>query len=443
MKFRVLLGWAVGSFSSSVLVNAIGLLHLRFMTDSLGLSIALAGGLTAAAKIYDAILDPIVGMASDRTRTRFGRYRPYLALGSLLAALSMVLLFNVPAFLSGGALTAYVALSLLFFSTAYTLYRIPYLALGRSLTQSFAERSRLMAGSVYGTSCGSLLAMSAAPFLLAQMGSDRAGHGIIAIILALFIAIGGLSTFLLIGEEKVEAQPAGAATRHLSMGAAVRAVRENKPFQCLVAFKVILFSGMAIHVTAIPYYFRHVLGSSDAGLGSLFLIQTLVMMAAQFLWVPLAGRIGRRNALLAAGLLDMVAKLAWAFIPAGHPFPWIQLCGALSGLAASGVFLGLYTVLTDTMDHARRQSGGPGREGILAGVFVMVEKATAAGGTFLFSLILGWAGYVSSHDAGVVVQSANVGRGLFVAIAILPACFSLLACLCLRNMRLEDRPATR
>ena len=163
MKRRAMFGWGIGSFSSASLVSAVGLLHLRFMTDSLGLSIALAGALVVVSRVYDTVLDPIVGVLSDRTRTRYGRYRPYLIGGGLLAALSMILLFNVPYSLKGGALVAFVTATLLLFSTAYTLFRIPYLALGRSITQDFGERSKLMTFSVYGSSLGSLAAMSAAP----------------------------------------------------------------------------------------------------------------------------------------------------------------------------------------------------------------------------------------------------------------------------------------
>ena len=439
MKRRALIGWGIGSFSSAALVSAIGLLHLRFMTDSLGLSIGLAGALVIVSRVYDTVLDPVVGVLSDRTRTRFGRYRPYLAGGGLLAALSMILLFNVPYTLKGTALVAFVAASLILFSTAYTLFRIPYLALGRSITQDFTERSKLMTFSVYGSSLGSLAATSAAPFLLSQIGSDRAGHGVIAFILAALIASGGVATFLLIDTEAAATEPQQ-ATRHASVRETVQALRENRPFQCLIGFKVTMFTGLAIHITAIPYYTRHVLGVTDAALGSLFLTQTLMMMASQSLWVIVAGRFGRRNALLTAGIVEIVAMASWFLVPVGHPTPWLQICGGLSGIGGGGVFFGLYTVLTDTMDYTRRRSGGDGREGILAGVFVMVEKATTAMGTFVFSLILGGFGYVSAHDAGSAVQPEGVKTGISLAISLIPAASALIACLFLRGMKLDDAP---
>lgn len=443
MQRKAVIGWAIGSFTSASLVSAVGLLHLRFMTDSLGLSIGLAGLLVVVSRVYDTILDPIVGVLSDRTETRFGRYRPYLVGGGLLAALSLVMLFNVPASLSGSALVGYITFSLIVFSTAYTLFRIPYLALGRSITQDFAERSRLMTFSVYGSSLGSLAATSAAPLLLSQIGSDRAGHGVVALILSALIAAGGIATFLMIDTEASTDAPKSAQADHLSIRETIAALRENQPFQCLIAFKIVMFVGLAMHMSAIPYFTRHVLGASDMSLSSLFLTQTVMMMASQTLWVRLAGRIGRRNGLLTAALLEAVAMALWWFIPPSQPTPWLQICGALNGMAGGGIFFGLYTVLTDTMDQTRRRNGNTGREGILAGVFVMVEKATTAMGTFIFSTLLGWFGYISAHDAGSAVQPAGVSTGILLAVSALPAGAALVACLFLRWMHLDDIRDTR
>ncbi|HZV08484.1 MAG TPA: MFS transporter, partial [Novosphingobium sp.] len=83
--YRALIGWGVGSFTSAALVGAVGLLHLRFMTDSLGLAMSLAGLLVVVSKVYDAAIDPLVGVLSDRTHTRWGPHRPYLLGGAALA----------------------------------------------------------------------------------------------------------------------------------------------------------------------------------------------------------------------------------------------------------------------------------------------------------------------------------------------------------------------
>ena len=127
-----------------------------------------------------------------------------------------------------------------------------------------------------------------------------------------------------------------------------------------------------------------------------------------------------------------MAILAWYLVPAGQPSPWLQIIGGFEGLAAGGIMFGLYTMLSDTMDQTRAGKDAPGQDGILAGVFVMVEKATSALGTFVFSAVMAWAGFISASDAGTV-QPASVATGIVFAIALLPAVAALLACLFLRE----------
>lgn len=433
MKKSAYFGWTIGSFTSSALVSAVGLLHLRFMTDSLGIAITIAGLLTVVAKVYDAFADLLMGYISDRTRTRFGQFRPYLLAGGLLAALSMALLFNVPGSLTGSALWLYVGLTLLIYSTAYTMFRIPYLAIGRTLTDDFHARSRLMTFSVYGSSLGSFAATSAAPFLLGQIGSDRAGHGLVAMILAGAIALGGIVAFTLLKEQHVvereERKPAA------SFGATFAALRSNRPFLCLMGFKLVLFAGFAVHISAIPYYTRHVLGVSDSVLGTIFAVQTALMVLSQMAWVRLAARYGRRNALVLSGIACTLAYITWALIPSEAAIPMVFVAAAMSGAGTGGIFLGLYTVLTDTMDYSRRTQG-ENRAGMLAGVFVMVEKGTSALGTFAFSMIMAWVGFQSAVGSGAQAQPDGVRTGILASVAIVPALGAVIATLIMTRYHL-------
>lgn len=440
MKKSAFAGWAIGSFTSAALVSSVGLLHLRFMTDSLGIAIGIAGGMTVLAKIYDAATDPLMGFISDNTRTPWGKFRPYLLGGGLLAAIALVMLFNVPNALEGAGMLGFVGISLLIFSTAYTMFRIPYLAMGRAITQDFDERSKLMTFSVYGSSLGSLAATSAAPFLLAEMGSDRAGHGLVAIILASLVALGGCVTFLLLKEQhEVEATPPE-RTHAASLSAAITALRENKPFLCLIGYKVTIFSGLTLHLAALPYYTKHVLEVSDKTLGSLFLAQTLMMMISQLVWVRLARIIGRRNMLISAALISAAGNICWLLVPLANPTPFAMTLGAISGFASGGVFLGLYTILSDTMDYSKRTQG-ENRAGILAGIFVMVEKATAALGVFIFSMILSIFGFVSTTDAAAHTQSAEVQAAMVISLSAIPATLAVIACLFMLRYRLPAQDA--
>jgi Na+/melibiose symporter-like transporter len=101
------------------------------------------------------------------------------------------------------------------------------------------------------------------------------------------------------------------------------------------------------------------------------------------------------------------------------------------------VFLGLYTVLTDTMDYSRRIQG-ENRAGMLAGVFVMVEKGTSAFGIFLFSTIMSWTGFVSSTGAGAEEQPASVKTGIMVTVSLVPALAAVIASIIMLRYRLPE-----
>ena len=433
MNKSALLGWGLGSFTTSVLINTVGLLQLRFMVDSLGIGIGVAGTLVALSKIYDAATDPVMGMICDQTVSRWGRYRPYLLAGGPLAALSLVLLFNVPAAAVGRGLVAYMALMLLLFSTAYTMFRIPYLAMGAELTRGFDQRSQLMTFSVYGSSLGGLFATSAAPFLLSRIGSDRAGHGTVACLLSVLIAVGGVACAAL---TRAPTSPTRSRP-HISLRDRIAILRKSRPFLLLIGFKLTMFSGLALHATVIPFYTRHVLRATDSTLGMYFLCHTLAMMSSQFLWVRLARRLGRRNALILAALCETFLMLSWIAVPTAHPMPWVLLLGAAEGTASGGLFFGLYTVLGDVMTH-ERERGATEREGVFAGIFVMVEKITSAIGTAVFSGILAAVGYVSDTDSGAAAQAPAVAASIIVALAAIPAAAAILACVVFRHYELSS-----
>ena len=97
LPLSLCLGWAAGTLGVSVMFNAVNILLLRYMTDFLGIAAAAASALIASSKIYDAILNPVMGVVSDRTVTRWGRRRPWLLAGSVIAALALPALFYLPA----------------------------------------------------------------------------------------------------------------------------------------------------------------------------------------------------------------------------------------------------------------------------------------------------------------------------------------------------------
>ena len=143
---KIMFGWGLGTLCMSLMFQAVSLLILRYLVDYVGLAAGLAGLLIGLGKVYDAVTDPLMGAISDRTHSRFGRRRPYLLLGSLVSALSFVLLFNLAQFVdwAPSLLLGMVVVALLLNATGYTIFNVPYLAMPAEMGLGFHERTRLM-----------------------------------------------------------------------------------------------------------------------------------------------------------------------------------------------------------------------------------------------------------------------------------------------------------
>ncbi|MFO1427552.1 MAG: MFS transporter [Steroidobacteraceae bacterium] len=425
------LGWALGALSTSVLINSAGLLQLRFMTDSLGIGAALAGTLLAISRIYDGIADPLMGLVTDRTHSRWGRRRPWLLLGALMCGIALAALFNVPRIADARLLAGYMLLVLLYFATAYTVFRIPYLALGADLARSFDARSRLMSFNVYGSSVGSLLATTGAPFLLAAAGGGRDAHGLMALLLGCLVLASGLASFAL-----TAGAPEADALQHRHYGWRERlaALRQNRPFLALILTKVLLFIGLGLHMSSIAFFVKHVLRLTDFSLGTVFLMQTLTTILSQPLWVRIASRLGRRNALLVAIGFDLCLMACWWALPAGGSGRWLVPLGLLQGVATGGLILNIQCMLPDTMDHDE-QRFGLRRQGLFAGIFVMVEKFTSAFAMAIFGGFIDAMGYVAAADSAAL-QPSSALLAIRASVSVLPAAFMLLAAIALTTYHL-------
>src|SRR5690349_12668366 len=125
----IVLAFSIGSLGTGMYLTIPSLLLLYYLTDVLGVSPALAGLAVFVPRAWDILVDPVVGWASDRTRTRLGRRRPYLLAGAILTALSFIFLFSSPGFSSQTGRFAYVLAVYLISATAYSVFAVPYLSM--------------------------------------------------------------------------------------------------------------------------------------------------------------------------------------------------------------------------------------------------------------------------------------------------------------------------
>ncbi len=137
-----MIGWAAGDFGFNIFWQSLNLLLLPFYTDVMGLDAALAGTVFLIASLWDGFADTIIGALADRTRSRWGSYRPYLIFASPVLVASFILAFLTPEWEQGG-LFLYALLSQIFLRTAYSLVSIPYSSLSARISQDADERASM------------------------------------------------------------------------------------------------------------------------------------------------------------------------------------------------------------------------------------------------------------------------------------------------------------
>jgi GPH family glycoside/pentoside/hexuronide:cation symporter len=430
------LGWGLGTLAIGILFNTTGMLLLRYLTDYVGLAAGLAGLLIAASKVYDALTDPLMGWISDNTRSRLGRRRPWLLLGTLLCGLALVALFNVPAGLARTPQVAWVVAVLLFYATAYTVFTVPYLAMPAEMTTDYHERSRLIAFRVAFIGAAQLVAGYAAPMLIVLFGDGRRGHSLMSVVLAAALVACGLACFLMTGKARAtvavapQDPPAGAGrapAARVGFGEQLRAVAGNRPFLVLILSKLALLLAIASFGATFAYFVVHVLKATYALLGLFTVVSTAAMFASLPLWLRLIKHTDKRRTYMAAALAYSMLSLTWLLAGPGEASVWVLVRAGLMGVLGCGTLLAGQALLPDAIEYDYLRHGAR-REALFAGFYSMAEKLASAIGLALTGGFLGAMGYLSSSDGALVRQPDSALLGISLAVGLLPAAMLAASC---------------
>lgn len=423
---RILLGYGVGSLGTGIYSSTPGVLLLFFMTDTLGIPAALAALGVSLPKLWDMVADPVVGGLSDRTRSRWGRRRPWLLGGSLLMLLSYVLLFNVPRSLGSTASLLYVTGMFAVTATAYAIFAVPYTAMAAEMSESSDERVRIMAYRMTLVLVGILAGSAFAPMLVAQLGGGRAGYAGMSVIVGSTTAAAMLLAFFSTSKVQLQEHP----IEHSPWSEQFRLVLQNRQFLWLVSVYLVQLLALGTMTAAAPYFAVHVLGQDEKLIGTIFLVLMGVGVFSMGAWSAIARRIGKKRALIAAIVTYALASLFLAQVGPGSGQLALFLPLAIMGFAFGAQQMLPFAMLTDVI-NADAVTSGVRREGLLSGLWVASEKAGLALGPLVVGVTLDLAGFVESA-AGAVTQSDEARLGIRLAYCVIPSVV-MLASLALLN----------
>ncbi len=437
LSLKLCLGFSIGTVGVSIMLNAVTAYFPAFMSTVLGQSPEIAGYLLMVSKLFDAVIDVAVGAMSDRTRSRWGRRKPYLLVGGLLSAISFLMIFN-PLTTSEHALVPYMIAALLVYSLAYSLFNVPYMAMPAELTNGFHERTRLLSIRTVFVSIGQLLSMAGTAALIKSGGGGEHGYALMGLVMALIIGGAMTATALAVPVLHGDAPREG---HHLPSGSQLRAIMANRPYMRLLGAKIFQFLAFASIASTTVLYLLNVLGVGYSGQIVLAVTQNVVTALSMPLWVRLGQRLGKRNTYFFGVILFCLGALSWLMADRDITTFGIVWRGIISGTGSGGVILMSVSMLGDTLAYDRFITG-EGREGLLSSTIAVIEKTSFALGVAVLGWFLHHFGYIPTFGGKIVQQPASAVLALKLGYAVLPAAIYVINALFLWGYDLDEAKLT-
>lgn len=372
-----------------------------------GIDLAVIGGVLLVARIFDAVTDPLIGYFSDRTRTRFGRRKPWIAGGALLSVIGIFFLFRPGEYGS----IAYLLGFSIFLYLAWTIFEIPYAAWALELSRKSDQRTRINGARSFAVFLGGI-AFTAAPALVPGSGGEMNFEvlGFLAIAVVFIVPIAtGLALYLVPQGDVYDESLVPKLSELWS------SIRGNRPFQvfALMFLMIGLMGGVTGVISFI--YIDAYLGIGDKYV-QIFLPAQLIGPLAIPLWVIIMNRFGKyRVTVFSLLAFLLILPLPWFVSPGPSSVIPMMIYYTSLGIIITLLMIAMPTIFGDVIDHDEVRTG-KNRAGQYNSFLALLTKSAGAIGGPLALLIVGMFGY----QPGAETNSEGAIVGLRFTYALLP-----------------------
>jgi len=414
-KTKIIYG--AGDLGFSLTSTIIGAYFLLFLTDVIHLRPAYAGIAILAGKIWDWVNDPLIGHISDRTRSRWGRRRPFLLFGALPFALAFVMMWYRPPFESNMALVIYYAAAYVVFDAAATFVYMPYFALTPELTEDYDERTALTSYRMFFSIFGSLLAFTLPLVIVGSFSPENAPK--VLMMAAIFAVISALPLWLLFFN--IKEKETYAAQEKPKLIPALKAAFQNRPF--VFGAMIYLLTWICIDViqAVLLFFVKYVLQLEQQS----DLVMALIFVTGIFalpIWEYASRKMEKRKAYVVGIAFFAVVLMVLITLNATTPFWIVVLVCILAGIGVSAAHVLPWAMMPDAIEWDEYKTGER-HEGVFYSLITLMLKIATSIAIPLTAVILDIANYVPN----AIEQPASALLSFRLLIGPIPAVLMLVA----------------
>ena len=420
LSFGEKFGYALGDMAANFVFQAMLALQLDFYTHTFGLTAAQAGTLFLVVGLGVACFNPVMGMIADRTKSRQGKFRPWLLWTAVPFGVISILTFTTPQ-LGPGAKIAYAWITYILLRVVYTVNNVPYASLTAVMTQDPDERTSIASYRQIAANSAGFIVQSLAVPLVGILGSGNSARGyqltmgLLSVLSVVFFIISFFST-----KERIQPLP----EQKSSLGQDLSDLFSNRPWIVLFLVTLFYFSAIVVRGSVMLPYFRFVVGNPN-----LFAWFNGFGLAALLLGVgwstAVSIRVGKRELFIGSMILTGLLTMALFVIPPHATSVIIgtevlrQFSYGLSGPI-------LWAMMGDVADYGEWKMRRRATGAVTGGIVFALWAGLALGGAVAGWLLSAY-GLVSQAD----VQSAQTQTGIVLTASIYAGLFFLAAAACL------------
>ena len=449
------IGYSLGDCSANLVFQMMMIYQTKFYTDVFGLEGAIAGSVMLIARIVDAFVDPTVGILSDKTQTRWGKYRPWILWTALPFMVFYVLAFYNPGIEDKSLVAVYATISYTLLMTLYSFNNTPYASLGGVMTSDIKERNSITSIRFVAATIAQFIVQGLTLPLVGKFAGANGdkGHGWLCTI-SLFAAIGFIFFIITFFSARERITPP--ASQKTDTRKDIRDVFQSIPWRAMFILTLFLFTTLAMWGSAMNYYFENYVDANalytfldklglvaveanasfsynilnafglivnspekayEVGFGVFNMVGALVQFFGVILLSSfLANRYGKKRVFIFCLTLTAIFTALFYF-PNETDIETMFVLNFLKSLAYAPTVPLLWAMIADVADHSEYVNYRRATGFVFAGVVFALKAGLGIGGAILGFLLSGF-GYVSG--AGTA-QTESAIHGIILSSSLIPA----------------------